>query len=84
MKLYGASGHGKVIISILETLGYKISKIYDDNAPFKILGYPVEKYKGDETENFIISLGNNSVRKKLSQNILQNVSFATAIHPSSI
>jgi len=84
MKLYGASGHAKVIISILENLNKKISKIYDDKAPFEILGYTVERYTGDDTENFIISIGNNKTRKKISQNQLQKVSFTTIIHPSAI
>ena len=83
MKLYGASGHGKVIIKILEAQGKHISKIYDDRAPFEILGYKVEKYNGDEKNNFIISVGNNHTRKKLAKK-LKNVTFTTAIHPSAI
>ncbi len=83
MKLYGASGHGKVIISILETLGRKISKIYDDRAPFEISGYRVEPYDGSENENFIISVGNNRSRKKIVKQ-LGGVTFAQAIHPSAI
>jgi len=83
MKLYGASGHGKVIISILESLEKKISKVYDDKAPFEILGYQVEKYDGSENENFIISVGNNKTRKIIA-NKLSAVKFITAIHPTAI
>lgn len=82
MKLFGASGHGKVIISIINTLRLKISKIYDDKAPFKILDYQVEKYDGNETENFIISVGSNKARKQISEKL--NVQYTTIIHPKSI
>ena len=82
MKLYGASGHGKVIIRILEDLGLSISKIYDDKAPFKILDYDVSKYDGCENENFIISVGNNKTRKKIVDK-LKNASFAIAAHHSA-
>ncbi len=83
MKLYGASGHGKVIISIIKSMGLKISKIYDDRAPFELLNYSVEKFDGNQNENFIISIGNNKIRKKLSLQ-LSNVSFTTIIHPKTI
>ena len=83
MKLYGASGHGKVIIRILEDMKRSISKIYDDRAPFKILDYEVSQYDGNENENFIVSVGNNKTRKIIVKK-LKNVSFATAIHPTAI
>ncbi len=82
MKLFGASGHGKVIISIIETLNIKLSNIYDDRAPFIILGYQVKKYDGNETENFIISVGNNKTRKSISKKL--NVNYTKIIHPSAI
>ena len=84
MKLYGASGHGKVIMSIIKSMGLKISKIYDDRAPFDLLGYPVEKFDGNQNENFIISIGNNKIRKTLSQHVLKNVDFTKIIHPKAI
>jgi len=83
MKLYGASGHAKVIISILELLDKKISNIFDDRAPFKLLGYQVEKFDEHYTDNFMISVGNNKTRKLLAKK-LHKVNFTTAIHPSTI
>jgi len=83
MKLYGASGHGKVIISIIKSMGLKISKIYDDRAPFELLGHPVEKFDGNQNENFIISIGNNKIRKKLSNQLI-HVNFTKIIHPKTI
>jgi len=82
MKLYGASGHGKVIMSIIKSMGLKVSKIYDDRAPFELLGFPVEKFDRNETENFIISIGNNKTRKKIVEQL--NVQYTKIIHPSAI
>jgi len=82
MKLYGASGHGKVIMSIIKSMGLKVSNIYDDRAPFELLGLPVEKFDGNETENFIISVGNNKTRKKIVEQL--NVQYTKIIHPSAI
>lgn len=83
MKLYGASGHAKVIISILETLNKKINTIYDDRAPFSLLNYSVLPFDKDFTGEFIISVGNNRTRRKLAKR-LKIGTFATIIHPSAV
>lgn len=83
MNLYGASGHAKVIISILELLDIKISNIFDDRAPFKILDYNVIKFDKNYTDKFIISVGSNKTRKKLTTK-LGKVDYSNAIHPSAI
>ena len=31
--LYGASGHGKVVLDILEAIGQQVSRVVDDNPP---------------------------------------------------
>lgn len=83
MRLYGASGHAKVIIGILRLLKHSISKIYDDNAPFKLLEYQVTDFDNDYTGDYIISVGNNKARKKIAKR-LTNACFGNAIHPTSI
>ena len=48
MILYGASGHAKVIIDILEANGQKIDFIVDDNpALTELLGYEVRRNTGE-------------------------------------
>ena len=68
--LYGASGHGKVIIDILNAAGVKIKSVIDDNPKAKsILGIPIAKTSDFDMSSLgktIISIGNNKVRKKLS------------------
>lgn len=82
--IYGASGHGKVIIEILEAMGIKVDLIFDDNDAIKsLLNYPVQKFSPQLTQDkkMIISVGNNSIRKKIASTI--NAEYGIVIHPSS-
>jgi len=87
MILYGASGHAKVIIEILEHRGQPITGLVDADPHIKaLLGYPVYPSFNDAAidvnNQVIIAIGNNAVRKKLTAEITQ--AFGTAIHPSAI
>lgn len=83
MYLYGASGHAKVIIDILEAQGKKISGLLDDNPALQeLLNYPVFHDKKDKSP-VIISIGNNKIRRKVAEQ-LNGFAFETAIHPSAI
>jgi sugar O-acyltransferase (sialic acid O-acetyltransferase NeuD family) len=85
--LYGASGHAKVIESVIQALDFKIDYIFEDQInTSKIWGkyetsncYDASIFKNDE---LIIAIGNNRIRKKISKHILHK--FGTLIHPSSI
>lgn len=82
MYLYGASGHAKVIMDILEANQIKIEGLIDDNPEVnELLGYPVFHQQNDLSP-LIISIGNNQIRKKIAEKL--NVKFGTAIHPSAI
>ncbi|HIT83113.1 MAG TPA: acetyltransferase [Candidatus Avibacteroides faecavium] len=82
MYLYGASGHAKVIIDILTASCVQIDALVDDNMEIDLLsGYPVlHEYRG--LSPFIVSIGDNSIRKKIVEKL--NSDFATAVHPSAI
>lgn len=83
MILYGASGHAKVIIDILEANGQKIDFIVDDNpALIELLGYEVRRNTG-EYDEAIISIGSCEIRKKVVEGL--NVGkYATSVHPSAV
>ena len=82
MFLYGASGHAKVIIDILNANGIKIEGLVDDNPEIKdLLGYPVFHQYTDHSP-LIISIGNNSIRRMIAEKV--SAEFATAIHPTAI
>ena len=82
MYLYGASGHAKVIMDILEANQIKIEGLIDDNPEVnELLGYPVF-HQCNDLSPLIISIGNNQIRKKIAEKL--DVEFGTAIHPSAI
>ena len=82
MYLYGASGHAKVIIDIIEAMGEHIEGIIDDNPTSDMLhGYPVTKgYHGQSP--VIIAIGSNEVRYRLAT--MLPCRWATVIHPAAI
>ena len=84
--LFGASGHGKVIIDILKYSSISIDAVIDDNPKSEfILGIPVvktSKFDFNSIKNMIISIGNNKVRKIISSRL--NVNYLNAIHPTAI
>ena len=81
--LYGASGHCKVIIDILEANGIGIDFIVDDNPNItELLGFPVRRNTGIYGEG-IVSIGDCALRKKVVQSI-QMRHYLTAVHPSAV
>lgn len=83
MILYGASGHGKVIIEILEASGVTVDYVVDDNPEInELLGYEVRRNTGTY-EDAIISIGSAQVRKMLAES-LDVKNYPVAIHPSAI
>ena len=84
MILYGASGHAKVIIEILEQQGILVTGLIDANPSVQaLLGYKVYRLLDDldGDEEVVISIGNNAIRKKIAAGITQ--AFGTGIHPSA-
>lgn len=82
--LYGASGHAKVIMEILQYNGIKNIQLWDDNVKPDILNRPVMQpiMKDGEMESYrmIISIGANSIRKKIAEKWQGKVYFGRAIH----
>jgi sugar O-acyltransferase (sialic acid O-acetyltransferase NeuD family) len=84
--LYGASGHCKVIIDILQCNNVCIENIFDDNQnKEKILEYPIlhsSKVDVNSINKVIFSIGNNLTRRNLSKK--WKLKYAKAIHPSAV
>jgi acetyltransferase EpsM len=86
MIVYGASGHGKVIIEILESINTPHIEIWDDADREPIWGYPVKRPLGMAepiVDKMVISIGVNATRKNVAERLANNVSFGTAIHTAS-
>ncbi len=83
MIVYGASGHGKVIIEILESISAPHIAIWDDADREPVWEYPVQRpLPAGELVNdqMIISIGINATRRKVAERLGSAVSFGTAVH----
>lgn len=83
MYLYGASGHGKVIAEIAEENGISITAFIDlDKSKTETIGHKIVHELPTFPIELIISIGNNTLRKKI---VADNSSFSykTLIHPSA-
>ena len=92
--LLGAGGHAAVILDILKAQiekgePIKIKGLLDDSNKKEWMGYPVlgstlkANYFNEENTYFIIAIGSNKMRYKLSKKY-SHLKFFTAIHPSAI
>ena len=82
MYLFGASGHGKVIKEIVEACGGKVVAFIDDNPSVsEVAGVPVV-HDGTVLSPVIVSIGVNSVRKKIVGRLAGP--FGVAIHPTAV
>ena len=83
MYLYGASGHAKVIVDILQSNGKQITGMIDGNPAInELVGYPVYHELENPTP-VIVSIGDNRIRRKVVEK-LQDAEFETAVHTSAI
>jgi sugar O-acyltransferase (sialic acid O-acetyltransferase NeuD family) len=84
--LFGASGHAKVILDILTLNSISVYKILDDSPKVDfLLDIPVINSKSHDLEpdqNCIISIGDNSLRKKIAFNY--NFKYFKAIHATAV
>lgn len=86
MILFGASGHGKVILDILQLNKINVSTVWDDNpSDADLMGVPIWQSSESMPLNCeaIISIGNNQIRKDIA-NKYSDWKFRIAVHPSAI
>lgn len=87
--IYGAGGHAKVAIDILENC-YEIICVVDDNSDLigsLILGYPVmgsdhlKELKKQGVSKCFVAIGNNATREKIVNRLLE-FKLINAVHKS--
>tara|TARA_R110002096_G_scaffold74101_1_gene175653 strand:- start:214318 stop:215502 length:1185 start_codon:yes stop_codon:yes gene_type:complete len=86
MILLGAGGHAKVIFDILQRNNIEVESFYvDESSDDFLFGKRINSPLASlpKQSKLIIAIGNNGIRKKISQS-LQNVQFQVAVHPNSI
>lgn len=82
MYLYGASGHARVIIDILNASGITVDGMFDDDSSINsLMSIPV-KHEWNGESPIVVSIGNNVTRKQITEKL--NCEFGTVVHPSSI
>lgn len=90
--IVGGGGHAKVIAdAVLKRGHFKLYGFLDDNIPvgtelfesFKCLG-TIGQFAEIESSHFIVALGNNELRRKLTAKIAAVKKPAIIIHPSTI
>lgn len=87
MYIYGASGHARTIIDLIDSYE-TIHGVFDDNPAIEeVLGYAVlgeipQDFKYDH--DFFIAIGDNKIRKELAEELAGKVDFATIVHRTAI
>ncbi len=83
----GAGGHGKVVISLLQELGYRVKAVLDDDESkwgSIILGIPIEgpieKIRALKFDGAVLAVGDNKVRLELAKNY-KTIPWASSVHP---
>lgn len=85
--IVGAGGHGKVIADNALKNGYTDICFIDDNARGTCMGFPIVGTSAeletldDGRTDFVIGIGNNSVRKRIADKYCVN--WVALIHPSA-
>lgn len=85
--IIGAGGHGRVCGEIAELIGYKEILFLDDSnvSGVNIVGSSVEFTKYIDSADLFVGIGNNQVRSRVSEEILQKGgSLVNLIHPGSV
>jgi sugar O-acyltransferase (sialic acid O-acetyltransferase NeuD family) len=81
--LIGASGHAKVVLEVIESMGSTVTALVDKTSSNQFLkNIPIIGERDFKSNgNVIIAIGNNSTRKQLSKN---NWHYTKAKHSSAL
>ena len=82
MKLYGASGHGKVVKEIVESNGHIVDRFIDDNEDIESLMNVQVDHSYNGEGSVIVTIGDNGIRRKIVEKLC--CKFDIAIHPSAV
>jgi sugar O-acyltransferase (sialic acid O-acetyltransferase NeuD family) len=86
MLLFGASGHAKVIVTILRSMGQEVTALFDDDlekrllAGISVVGTYDPAYQPEEL--IIISIGHNRIRQSIANQLSHR--FGVARHATAV
>ena len=87
LNLYGAGGHGRVIVDIIRRLGWEIGVIYDDDEGLTSLdSIPVVPAKYlDVSQALLLAIGDNYTRHTICERLQhEDLLYPVLIDPSAI
>ena len=87
LSIFGASGHGKIVLTVANQLGYDVTAFYDGNNELfntRIHDVPVMGVfcDCDFNTNVIIAIGDNKIREDIADQF-QDAKWTTLVHPRS-
>lgn len=88
--LFGAGGHSKVVLEAVTKAKKSIAYLLDSDATKNnqfLLGYEIKIYKEGvdlSAFEFIVTIGNDKVRKKWYEELSQRASAGIIIHPTAV
>lgn len=93
--VFGAGGHSKVVVEVIERQGrYRIAFLADadeSKAGTTVLGYPVRAERDafvaskKGITNAIVAIGNNGIRRRIANVVeLSGMRLVSAVHPTAV
>lgn len=85
--IVGAGGHGRVTADVAALCGYTAIGFLDDaeNTSVPLAGKVSDYRKFIDTHCFIVAIGDNSVREKITRELIDGgAEIATLIHPTAV
>ena len=88
--LIGGGGHAREVADCVCSCGGKVTGILDDGLEkgTEVLGIPVlgktAEFAGFQNCSFMIAIGDNTVRKRIAEQLEGKVTWFTAIHDSAV
>lgn len=87
LMIVGAGGHGRVTADMAALCGYRTIEFLDDaeNQPIPLAGKVNDYEKFTDTHDFIVAVGDNAVRERLTNELIAGgAELASLIHPSAV
>lgn len=85
MIVFGASGHGKVVLDLLQAQGRRVERFVDDHPTTDaVLGVPVtgnDLPEADDQFEAVIAIGSNRVRQLIDAR--HRLAWVTGVHPTA-
>lgn len=83
--IIGAGGHGRVVSEIAKLNGYEKIDFLDDSDKQTSVGKEADYIKYIGYNDFIVAIGNNTVRMKIQSDLIKNgANIVSLVHPNAI